>query len=59
MVDSAVPNSIKWEQIDTLGQVYTPRTGHSVCVNNDTIYLFGGADLEQRTNELYAFNPSK
>jgi len=24
-----------------------------VCATDDFIYLFGGADLDQRTNELY------
>jgi len=32
---------------------------HTVCINNNLIYLFGGADLEQRTNELYSFDPCK
>lgn len=32
---------------------------HTVCINNNMIYLFGGADLEQRTNELYSFDPCK
>jgi hypothetical protein len=32
---------------------------HTVCINNNVIYLFGGADLEQRTNELYSFDPCK
>ena len=30
---------------------------HTACINNNVIYLFGGADLEQRTNELYSFDP--
>jgi hypothetical protein len=31
---------------------------HTVCSDGKTIYLFGGADLEQRTSELYTFDPS-
>ena len=32
---------------------------HTVCTDSNFIYLFGGADLEQRTCELYRFDPSK
>ena len=31
---------------------------HTTVFHNDFIYLFGGADSEIRTNELFAFNIS-
>lgn len=38
---------------------YNIIVSHTVCTDQKLIYLFGGADLEQRTSELYTFDPSK
>ncbi|CEM25889.1 unnamed protein product [Vitrella brassicaformis CCMP3155] len=46
----------QWEQIQTSGDVYLPRSGHAVVLYEDVLYLFGGTDKTARQNDLYAFN---
>ena len=47
----------RWERVETFGENYTPRTGHTVSVVANRFYLFAGADVEIRTNDLYCFDP--
>eukprot|EP00347_Sterkiella_histriomuscorum_P009022 403342827 len=49
----------KWEKIDVRGDNYSPRTGHTIVENNGDFYLFGGADSDTRTNDLFIFSLEK
>lgn len=40
----------------SLGQVFTPRTGHECILADGMIYLFGGTDDEERLNDIFAYN---
>lgn len=46
----------RWEQLETLGDVYTPRTGHAVVNENGVFYLFGGTDGAARQSDVHAYN---
>lgn len=45
-----------WEHVETLGHVYTPRTGHAVVNEDGVFYLFGGTDGTARINDIHAYN---
>lgn len=38
------------------GNVFTPRTGHEIVHYENSIYIFGGTDDEDRKNDLYQFD---
>lgn len=46
-----------WEKVEGVGELYSPRTGHTVCSDCSFIYLFGGTDGTARKNDLYRFDP--
>ena len=39
----------------TQGNVFTTRTGHECILAENSIYLFGGTDDEERLNDLYEY----
>jgi len=47
------------ERITQHGQGKSLNLRHAVAVCDNQIYLYGGADQETRTNDIYCFNPSK
>ncbi|CAK4608420.1 hypothetical protein LEN26_013727 [Aphanomyces euteiches] len=46
----------RWERIETLGDGYSPRTGHTVVSYNSTLYVFGGTDRRRRQQDLFQFD---
>ena len=46
----------EWVKNVSLGQVFTPRTGHECILADGMIYLFGGTDDEERLNDIFAYN---
>lgn len=46
----------RWEHLETLGDVYTPRTGHAVVNEDGAFYLFGGTDGAARQSDVHAYN---
>lgn len=46
----------RWVRIDAKGDNYSGRTGHSCTIANNGFFLFGGADSETRTNDIYFFH---
>ena len=46
----------EWKQIDPLGDVFSPRTGHTAAHIDGKIYVFGGSDNENVLNDLHAFD---
>mmetsp|Transcript_117160 Transcript_117160/g.373174 ORF Transcript_117160/g.373174 Transcript_117160/m.373174 type:complete len:792 (+) Transcript_117160:52-2427(+) len=46
----------KWELLDNVGDVYTPRTGHAVVNEDGVFYLFGGTDGSARQSDVHAYN---
>jgi hypothetical protein len=46
----------EWVKNVSLGQVFTPRTGHECILADSMVYLFGGTDDEERLNDIFAYN---
>jgi len=46
----------EWQVIDPNGQVFTARTGHTVTNFNQKAFLFGGVDVDKKTNDLFEFD---
>ncbi|GIX64648.1 kelch repeat protein, putative [Babesia caballi] len=47
-----------WTRIDYSGDLYPPAVrGHSACVMNHEIYVFGGYNGDSNFNTLFVFNP--
>mmetsp|Transcript_110192 Transcript_110192/g.235255 ORF Transcript_110192/g.235255 Transcript_110192/m.235255 type:complete len:782 (+) Transcript_110192:69-2414(+) len=46
----------RWEHLDNVGDVYTPRTGHAVVNEDGVFYLFGGTDGVARQSDVHAYN---
>eukprot|EP00930_Biecheleria_cincta_P027704 TRINITY_DN19403_c0_g1_i1.p1 TRINITY_DN19403_c0_g1~~TRINITY_DN19403_c0_g1_i1.p1 ORF type:complete len:778 (-),score=111.17 TRINITY_DN19403_c0_g1_i1:264-2597(-) len=46
----------RWENLDNVGDVYTPRTGHAVVNEDGVFYLFGGTDGAARQSDVHAYN---
>ncbi|OQS02125.1 hypothetical protein THRCLA_05483 [Thraustotheca clavata] len=46
----------RWERIETLGEGYSPRTGHTVVAYGSTLYVFGGTDRRRRQQDLFQFD---
>lgn len=46
----------RWEALESLGDVYTPRTGHTVVNEDGAFYLFGGTDGAARQSDVHAYN---
>ncbi|OQS00997.1 hypothetical protein ACHHYP_02026 [Achlya hypogyna] len=46
----------RWERIETLGEGYSPRTGHTVVAYGATLYVFGGTDRRRRQQDLFQFD---
>lgn len=44
-----------WERIDSLSELYTPRTGHVAVCCEDSVYVFGGTDGNSRQNDLHKY----
>eukprot|EP00924_Labyrinthula_sp_SR-Ha-C_P004890 maker-scaffold_1-snap-gene-15.40-mRNA-1 protein AED:0.26 eAED:0.26 QI:0/0/0/1/0/0/3/0/526 len=42
-----------WERVETHGESYTARTGHSVVEYEGCFYIFGGTDSSRRRNDLH------
>lgn len=45
-----------WKRIETLGDGYSPRTGHTVVSYGSTLYVFGGTDRRRRQQDLFQFD---
>ena len=47
-----------WSHVDTDGNRPDGRDGHTACVINDSMYVFGGyvQRVKKFTNEIYEFN---
>jgi len=45
-----------WKIHKTTGQAPTPRAACGLAILNNQIYVFGGRDAQQRTNDLYSLN---
>jgi len=46
----------KWDHLENVGDVYTPRTGHAVVNEDGVFYLFGGTDGAARQSDVHAYN---
>lgn len=46
----------RWEHLENVGDVYTPRTGHAVVNEDGVFYLFGGTDGAARQSDVHAYN---
>lgn len=53
---STTPVPLQWEQLDSIGDVYTARTGHAVVNEEGAFYLFGGTDGAARQSDVHAYN---
>ncbi|KAG2861164.1 hypothetical protein PC110_g2203 [Phytophthora cactorum] len=42
-----------WEKLHPHGDVYSPRTGHTVTSKDGRVYVFGGTDRRRRQQDLY------
>uniref|UniRef100_A0AAV1TIM1 Galactose oxidase n=1 Tax=Peronospora matthiolae TaxID=2874970 RepID=A0AAV1TIM1_9STRA len=42
-----------WEKLQPHGDVYSPRTGHTVSSKDNRVYVFGGTDRRRRQQDLY------
>ncbi|CAI5734365.1 unnamed protein product [Peronospora farinosa] len=42
-----------WEKLYPHGDVYSPRTGHTVTSQDNKVYVFGGTDRRRRQHDLY------
>ncbi|OWY99300.1 hypothetical protein PHMEG_00029716 [Phytophthora megakarya] len=42
-----------WEKLQPHGDVYSPRTGHTVTSKDGRVYVFGGTDRRRRQQDLY------
>jgi len=49
-------NKLSWESLPPLGELYTPRTGHTLVAHKSSLYLFSGTDDLFKQNDLYEFN---
>ena len=47
---------INWTKHNSKGDIFTPRTGHSVAVFNDMLYLFGGSEVNTLLNDFYEYS---
>jgi len=45
-----------WERVASEGNVFSPRTGHTVAVWRDRVYLFGGTDRRRRRQDVFCFD---
>ena len=48
----------EWEEVFPLGEKFSPRTGHTICVLGDKFYMFGGSDNQSVLSELWCFHVS-
>ena len=49
-----------WQVVVPQGTIYSKRTGHSAVALNNSFYIFGGTDENNRRNDLYRFDlPTK
>lgn len=46
----------RWDNLENVGDVYTPRTGHAVVNEDGVFYLFGGTDGAARQSDVHAYN---
>ena len=46
-------------KVHSIGQIFSPRTGHECIFADGNIYLFGGTDDEERLNDLYQYSIRK
>jgi N-acetylneuraminic acid mutarotase len=49
-------NSYKWTKKETTGHVLAGRDDHSICLDGDNLYMFGGFVNGVRQNDLYVYN---
>lgn len=49
-------NSYKWTKKETTGQIPAARDDHSICLDGDNLYLFGGFVSGVRHNDLYVYH---
>ncbi|KAL7678827.1 putative kelch-type beta propeller [Plasmopara halstedii] len=45
-----------WDKLHPHGDVYSPRTGHTVTSKDGRVYVFGGTDRRRRQQDLYQLN---
>ena len=45
-----------WRQEKVVGDVFTPRTGHTIVEFSQCFYLFGGTDKDRRQKDLFKFD---
>lgn len=49
-------NERRWEKMETYGQGYSPRTGHTVVSHDASLYVFGGTDRRRRQHDLFQYD---
>ena len=47
-----------WENVEIVGDIFAPRTGHTIISDSFFIWLFGGTDGVLRKNDIYRFDTS-
>lgn len=52
----AVFDERRWEKIETVGDGYSPRTGHTVVTYGTSLYVFGGTDRRRRQQDLFQYD---
>lgn len=50
-------NTWQWTRIEAAGQVPEPRSGHSACVVDNKLMIFGGWSSHMQFNNCHCFNP--
>lgn len=53
---SSTSQLCRWESLECLGDIYTPRTGHAIVNEDGVFYLFGGTDGTARQSDVHAYN---
>lgn len=51
-------NTLQWSKPKVSGMIPAPRSGHSACVINDAMFIFGGFEKEtrQQSQDVYKLN---
>lgn len=45
-----------WDQVPSIGDIFSPRTGHAAACSCGTLFLFGGCDETGRRNDIHTYD---
>lgn len=55
-LDDETNDMLEWTRIEQTGDIPPPTCRHTAVSHNDLMYIFGGNDLINETNDLYIFD---